>query len=335
MKIAITADPEIAVPPLYYGGIERIIHMVISELVGLGHDVTLFANGHSSVPCKLEAYSSVGNSKVTIAQNAWLIAKKTAFKKFDVIHSFGRLAYLLPLMPLKIPKLMSYQREPTLQQVKRAMLLARNGSMRFSGCSNYITNQILPSAPADTVYNGVDFSKYSYTESVEEDAALVFLGRVEPIKGPHTAIEIALQTNRRLIIAGNIPDGQQAYFDKEIKPFLGEQINYVGAVNDVEKNKILSKAAAFLMPIHWQEPFGIVMVEAMACGTPVIGLAKGAVTEVVENNLTGYYANQTSELIERIGDIKKIDRAKVYQVAKARFSAKEITQQYLNLYKKF
>jgi len=335
MKIAITADPEITVPPLYYGGIERVIHMIICELVNLGHDVTLFANNDSSVPGKLEPYSSSENSKATIVKNSWLITKKTAFKNFDIIHSFGRLAYLLPLMPLKIAKLMSYQREPTLQQIKRAMALAKTGSMRFSGCSNYITNQILSSAPANTVYNGVDFSKYSYTTSVEDDAPLVFLGRIEPIKGPHTAIEIALKTKRKLIIAGNIPDGQQAYFDKEIKPFLGEQINYVGAVNDIQKNEILSKAAAFLMPIHWQEPFGIVMVEAMACGTPVIGLAKGAVTEVVENNITGYYANQTGELIERIADIKIIDRAKVYQVAKARFSAQEITQQYLKLYQKF
>lgn len=335
MKIAITADPEIAVPPLYYGGIERIIHMIVCELVNLGHDVTLFANNDSSVPCKLEPYLSTENSKVTIIQNSWLIAKKTAFKNFDIIHSFGRLAYLLPLMPLKIPKLMSYQREPTLQQIKRAIALAKNGSMRFSGCSNYITNQILPSAPANTVYNGVDFSKYCYTPSVEDDAPLVFLGRIEPIKGAHTAIEIALQTQRRLIIAGNIPVGQQTYFDKEIKPFLGERINYVGAVNDMQKNDILSRAAAFLMPIHWQEPFGIVMVEAMACGTPVIALAKGAVTEIVENNITGYYANQTAELIERVADIKEIDRSKVYQIAKARFSAPEITQQYLNLYQKF
>jgi len=335
MKIAITADPEIAVPPLYYGGIERVIHMIICELVNLGHDVTLFANNDSSVPGKLEPYSSSENSKATIVKNSWLITKKTVFKNFDIIHSFGRLAYLLPLMPLKIAKLMSYQREPTLQQIKRAMILSKNGSLRFSGCSNYITKQILPVAPADTVYNGVDFSKYSCTTSVAEDAPLVFLGRIEPIKGPHTAIEIAMQTKRKLIIAGNISEGQQTYFDQKIKPFLGEQITYIGAVNDIQKNEILSQAAAFLMPIHWQEPFGIVMVEAMACGTPVIGLAKGAVTEVVENNITGYYANQTGELIERIADIKKIDRTQVYQVAKARFSSQEITQQYLNLYQKF
>ncbi|GGG97024.1 glycosyltransferase family 4 protein [Pedobacter zeae] len=335
MKIAITADPEIAVPPLYYGGIERIVHMIICELVNLGHDVTLFANRDSSVPCKLEPYSSSESSKATIVQNSWLITKKTAFKNFDIVHSFGRLAYLLPLMPLKIAKLMSYQREPTLLQIKRAMALAKKGSMRFSGCSNYITNQILSLAPANTVYNGVDFSKYSYTTSVEDDAPLVFLGRIEPIKGTHTAIEIALKTKRRLIIAGNIPNGQQTYFDKEIKPFLGEQINYVGAVNDIQKNEILSKAAALLMPIHWQEPFGIVMVEAMACGTPVIGLSKGAVIEVVENNITGYYASETAELVERMAEIKKISRAQVYQVAKARFSAEEITQQYLKLYQKF
>ncbi len=169
-------------------------------------------------------------------------------------------------MPLHIPKLMSYQREPTISQIAKAVKLSAKGTLAFTGCSNYITDKITAYAPAHTVYNGIDTNKYILTTNVDPDAPLVFLGRIEPIKGTHTAIDIARKTGKKLVIAGNIPDNEQGYFDTEIKPFLGERITYIGPVNDSQKNELLRNALALLMPIHWNEPFGIVMIEAMACG---------------------------------------------------------------------
>ncbi|MNK56819.1 Spore coat protein SA [compost metagenome] len=335
MKIAITADPEIAVPPLYYGGIERIIDMLIHELTRLGHDITLFANKESSVPCQLKPYLTSGNGIRDIAKNSWLITKNCVQHKYDIVHSFGRLAYLLPILPLKIPKLMSYQREPTLLQIKRANLLAAKNSLRFTGCSHYISNQIRPFAISDTVYNGVNFEKYKFSEIIESDAPLTFLGRIEPNKGAHTAIEIALKANKRLVIAGNVSKEHENYFAAAIKPFLGDQISYIGPVNDEQKSDLLSNSAAFLMPIHWNEPFGIVMVEAMACGTPVFGLSRGAVPEVVENGITGYHTQNLPELIDFISKPHHISRRNVYERAKLRFSAEEITSCYLNIYQKY
>lgn len=335
MKIAFTADPEIAVPPLFYGGIERIIDMLITELSNLGHKVTLFAHSDSVIKGRLIPYQSTETGVLSVLKNSLLIRKEVAKQDFDIIHSFGRLAYLLPILPSRIPKLMSYQREPTIKQIKRAVSFARKNSLRFTGCSEYIANQIKPYAKADAVYNGVDFSKYELTEKLDDEGYLVFLGRIEPIKGTHTAIEIALQTQKKLVIAGNIPEDQQGYFDEKIKPFLGDQISYVGPVNDEQKNKLLRGASAFLMPIHWNEPFGIVMVEAMACGTPVIGLNKGAVPEVVENGITGFRCNQVSEMIVAIGDLKELNRTDVYKRAKSRFSAEEITRCYLDIYQNF
>ncbi|KIA95113.1 glycosyl transferase family 1 [Pedobacter kyungheensis] len=333
MRIGITADPEIAVPPLFYGGIERIIDMIVVELLNLGHEVTLFANSKSSVNSQLIPYQSSGNSLKDVLNNSLLINNNR--QKFDVVHSFGRLAYLLPIMPTKTPKLMSYQREPTIKQIKRGHLLSRKNSLHFTGCSNYITNQIKPYASAETVYNGVNFNKYTFSAVVATDAPLVFLGRIEPIKGVHLAVEMAIKTGKKLIIAGNIPEFYEPYFNEKIKPFLSDQIQYVGAVNDIQKSEILSKAAALLMPILWDEPFGIVMVEAMACGTPVLGLNRGAVPEVVVSGITGFFCNTVDELTERVTEINSINRLSVLEMAKSRFSAQVITQQYLQQYQQF
>ncbi|RZL43441.1 MAG: glycosyltransferase family 4 protein [Pedobacter sp.] len=232
-----------------------------------------------------------------------------------------------------VPKLMSYQREPTISQIKKSVKLAKGGSLSFTGCSDYISNQIKPFANAQTIYNGVSLEIYQLNLNVNLDKPLVFLGRIEPIKGTHIAIKVALATKKKLIIAGNIPNEYQSYFEEEIAPFLDEQITYVGAVNDIQKNEILRNASAFLMPILWNEPFGIVMAEAMACGTPVIGFNRGSVPEVIKDKETGFICNDTEEMIDVIGKINTIDRAKVRNYCELNFSADVIVNNYVALYK--
>lgn len=332
MKILITADPFIPVPPIHYGGIERILDMIIKEYIIAGHEVTLIAHPDSKPyqGCRFIPYSSANDK---IFANTLLITK-TYFKyKFDVIHSFSRLLYLFPLLPFGVQKIMSYQREPTLSQIQKAVSLAKKNTIAFTGCSNYISNQIAEVGKSYTVYNGVPLELFHYNPTVENDAPLLFLGRIEHIKGTHVAIEIAKKTNRKLIIAGNIPDGQSAYFEEKVKPFLDEQITYIGPVNDVQKNQLYQSSAAFLMPILWNEPFGIVMAEAMACGTPVIGFSRGSVPEVVTNNVTGFACNTIEEMISAVNNIGSISRLNVRKEAEERFSAKVISEEYLKLYK--
>ncbi len=331
MKILITADPYLPVPPKLYGGIERVLDMLINEYVKAGHEITLIAHPDSSpnALCRFIPYSS---KRESVINNSFLIAKTHFEYKFDVIHSFSRLLYLLPLLPLSVPKIMSYQREPTISQIKKSVLLAKKNSLIFTGCSNYISNQIKPFARAYTVYNGVPINLFKFNETVSTDAPLVFLGRIEEIKGTHIAIELALKTNNKLIIAGNIPTEYQSYFDEKVKPFLNEQIQYIGPVNDEQKNTLLQNAKAFLMPILWNEPFGIVMAEAMACGTPVIGFNRGSVPEVVENAITGYVCKDINEMIEGINNIHTLSRLKVREAAVNRFSDKVISRNYLELY---
>ncbi|MES2650188.1 MAG: glycosyltransferase family 4 protein [Bacteroidota bacterium] len=335
LNIAIIADPEIPVPPLLYGGIERIIDMLVEGYVTQGHKVSLFAHSDSITKATLFPYKGKSSRRVfDIIKNTFLINKEIYKGNFDVVHSFGRLLYLLPQLPFRLPKIMSYQREPTISQIKKAISLAKKNTLAFTGCSGYISDQIAPFAPAYPIFNGVDLSIYNFKEEVDTDAPLVFLGRIEPIKGTHIAIEVAKKTNKNLIIAGNIPNEYQNYFDTQIKPELNKQITYIGAVNDKQKNALLGNAAAFLMPIEWNEPFGIVMAEAMACGTPVIGFNRGSVPEVVINDYNGYRCNTTDQMVNHVKEINKIDRKNVRKDAEERFSSQVIIKQYLNLYQK-
>ncbi|MET0570905.1 MAG: glycosyltransferase family 4 protein [Pedobacter agri] len=332
MRIAITADPLIPVPPQNYGGIERIIDFLVKGLIKQGHEVLLVAHHDSKIDAPLLSYKKNKNAFLSHVSNLQTIAKLKDFKP-DIIHSFSRLAYLLPFMRSNVPKLMSYQREPTLSQIKKSVKLAKLNSLSFTGCSNYITNQIKPFAKAQTIYNGISLEIYKPKINIQVDSPLVFLGRIEPIKGTHIAIKVALETKRKLIIAGNIPTEYQGYFDKQIAPFLNEQINYIGPVNDTQKNEILRNANAFLMPILWNEPFGIVMAEAMACATPVIGFNRGSVPEVVLNGETGFTCNNIDEMINAVSKIDTIDRAKVREYCELNFSADLIVDNYTDLYK--
>ncbi|MDB5014376.1 MAG: glycosyltransferase family 4 protein [Daejeonella sp.] len=335
MKIALTADPEIPVPPLLYGGIERIIAMLVDEYLAAGHEVTLFAHEDSVSNANLIPYKGkTSELHFDTLKNIHLITKEIYKGDYDILHSFSRLAYLTFVLPFKLPKIMSYQREPTPSQIKKARKLSYKQSLTFTGCSNFISNQIKPYAQVNTIYNGFPESNYQLSPTISKESPLVFLGRLEPIKGPHHAIDIALRSNKKLIIAGNIPTDHQKYFDEKIKPYIDDrQICYIGPVNDVEKSKLLSKALAFLMPIEWDEPFGIVMVEAMACGTPVIALSRGAIPEIIKHGVTGFICNSIEQCIEVLSQVYSLDRSVIRQDALTRFSSKVIAHNYLQLYK--
>jgi glycosyltransferase involved in cell wall biosynthesis len=335
LNIAITVDPEIPVPPTLYGGIERIVYLLVEELIKRGHSVTLFAHPKSNTSAKLVPWRGKSSpSFFDTLQNSYKLWQYYQRESYDVVHSFSRLAYLSPLLNKKVAKVMSYQREPTVSQVKKARLIAKGNSLAFTGCSDYISDQLKHVAQVTTVYNGVELSKYQFEPAVKEDAPLVFLGRIEQIKGTHLAIELAKHSGKKLIIAGNIPRSGREYFEIEIFPQLNENIRYIGAVNDEQKNELLGKACALLMPILWDEPFGIVMIEAMACGTPVIGLNRGAVKEVIVAGKNGYIGSNMDDLLSAIRRISSIDRSFVRTYVEETFSASVIVDQYLEVYKK-
>ena len=335
MKILLTCDPEIPVPPGLYGGIERIVEVLVNDYVEQGLDVTLCANPQSTISCKLIGWKGGKSQDIQdTIKNTWQLTNLVCKEKFDIVHSFSRLAYMMAIMPFGVNKIMSYQREPSIKQVSRAVALSKKGTMVFTGCSNYISEKIKPIAEVYSIYNCVPIEKYQGTTSVEDDAPLVFLGRIEDVKGTHIAVQVALETGKRLIIAGNIPEGKNEYYEQKVKPFLNERITYIGPINDKQKNEILGKALAFLMPIQWNEPFGIVMAEAMACGTPVIGFPYGSVPEVVEDGVNGFVCKDTKAMALAIGKAHTLDRNKIRKVAEEKYSSNKITSDYLSLYKK-
>lgn len=337
MKVAIIVNPLIPVPPDQYGGIERIVFMLIKELMRLGHDVTLYAHPDSKPGCHFIPYTENVNYGLKDMVKTNIRSSALAFRRFDIVHTFGRMSNIALLMPSRLPKIVSYQLPPTISQVKKAMKIARPGTLYFTACSNYIADQIRPYGDVTTIYNGVDLDDYEAGLTVSTDAPLVFLGRIQKEKGTAIAITIAKKTGNKLIIAGNIPNEEmhQRFFEEEVKPHIdGQQICYIGPVNDRQKNELLGNCKAFLMPVLWDEPFGIVMAEALACGAPVIGFRRGAVPEVVEDGINGYVCDNMDEMVAAVEKTDRISRLKCRQMAETHFNSKKLAAQYEALYRR-
>ena len=332
MRIAITVDPEIPVPPRLYGGIERVVHMLVGNLVERGHDVTLFAHGDSQVPCRLLAYPAEKSAGAgNIIRNLRHVARELGTGSYDLVHSFGRLLYLLPVLPLPLPKIMSYQRTITPRSVVAGKWLSR-GSLHFTACGRHMIGRWDGNGKWHVIPNGVPLDAYRAVYDVAADAPLVYLGRIERIKGAHLAIEVAQRSGRRLRIAGNVDAAHQQYFQQEIQPHLGGDIEYLGPLDDRGKNELLGSAAALLMPILWEEPFGIVMAEALACGTPIVGLRRGSVPEIVQDGINGFVCESVEEMASAVPRISAIDRRRCRASCEQRFSDQAITDAYLGLY---
>jgi glycosyltransferase involved in cell wall biosynthesis len=337
MRILLTADPELPVPPKLYGGIERIVDLVIKGLKARGHTVGLVAHRDStSTADRIFFWRGLrSQNKFDVLQNTIDLWSSVRDFRPDIIHSFSRVFYLLPLLNLPIPKVMSYQRRPSQRTVSWGAKLA-GSTLSFTGCSEHICRQGRTAGGVwYPIHNCVEIEKYTYQPTVEKDAPLVFLSRVERIKGAHTAIAAAKLTGRRLIIAGNYSTtGEEGrYWQEEIEPHLGKNgIEYIGTVDDQQKNALLGTAAAMIVPIEWEEPFGIVFAEALACGTPVISCPHGALPEIVRHGRDGYLANNIEEICTAIQNISQINRLNCRQRVETCFSAPVIVDKYEKLY---
>jgi glycosyltransferase involved in cell wall biosynthesis len=338
MRILLIMDPGIAVPPALYGGHERLVYLFAEEYKKLGHQVTLLAGPESycsgsTVTFGANDLNRSRRAKFKEAVFVWRFLRKNK-NKFDLIHNFGRLAYLLPVLNHPVKKIMTYGRPVAVTGIKIANALP-NQNLIFTACSNYCVSTGNVAGKWKTVYNAIDFSQYQLSEIVPDDAPLIFLGRLDRIKGVHIAIRVAKATNLPLIIAGNIsPTADSAYYFKtEIEPYIdGRQIKYVGGLNDLEKDEYLRGAKALLFPIEWDEPFGMVMIEAMACGTPVIAFDRGSVPEVIENGVTGFIVQTLDEMISSVSGLKAINRKICRDAAIEKFASGKIAKQYLSVF---
>ncbi|MFM1747501.1 MAG: hypothetical protein RLZZ188_1167 [Verrucomicrobiota bacterium] len=337
MRILFTADPEIPVPPFGYGGIERIVDALVRHFRTAGHEVGLVAHPESRTPaarlCSWPGRRSA--ARFDTVRNALFLRHTVRVFRPDVLHSFSRLGYLLPLLPTTLPKVMSYQRHTGGRGLALAVRLGGR-SLRFTGCSEFICCMGRPRGGIwHAIPNFVELDKITFVPRVPADAPLVFLSRVESIKGADVAIAVARAASRRLLIAGNHAETgpQREFWNREVAPHLGRDgIDYVGEVDDARKNALLGSAAAMIVPIRWDEPFGIVFIEALAAGTPVITCARGATPEIIHPGRTGYFINGPEEGPEAVRAVQRIPRAECRRSVEERFTVQTCAEQYLALY---
>jgi glycosyltransferase involved in cell wall biosynthesis len=338
LRILLTADPEIPVPPQGYGGIERIVDALVRALTADGHTVGLVAHPESASPAD-RLYGWPGRSSGPATDRLRnTLALWSAVRSFqpDLVHSFSRLAYLLPLLASRRAVVMSYQRHTGGRGVAWAARLGGR-TLRFTGCSEFICRQ---GRRAGGVWranpNFVELEKYAFVPQVPADAPLAFLSRIETIKGPDLAIAIAKAAGRRLILAGNHASAgpERAFWDREVAPHLGRDgIEWIGEIGDERKNTLLGGAAALLLPIQWDEPFGIVFAEALAAGTPIITCSRGALPEIVAEGRTGCFISSVESGVAAVRRIPELDRAACRRTAEERFSLGVCAAQYLALYR--
>lgn len=335
MKILLTADPAIPVPPVGYGGIERIVDALARHYRSHGHEVGLVSHPEST--CSVDARFSwhLTSGRLGDARNAWVLLKSARSFAPEVIHSFSRLGYMLPVLAKAVPKVMSYQRHTGGRQIALAARIAGR-SLMFTGCSEFISAMGRRAGGTwKTVFNFVEPERIKFVAHVSHDAPLLFLSRIESIKGPDIAIEIAKASGRRLILAGNRAETglERVFWDTQIQPKLGRDgIEWIGEVNDAQKDELLGRSAALVVPIQWDEPFGIVFAEALAAGTPVITCARGAAPEIIEPGRTGFFISNSDEGAKAIGQIGALDRAACRNSVVDRFSCDVCARQYLALY---
>ncbi|MEO6231206.1 MAG: glycosyltransferase [Ferruginibacter sp.] len=336
MKILITVDPEIPVPPVSYGGIERIADGLAKGYQALGHEVYLIANPNSGCTFTITNFGWPAIHSQGIKntwKNMWFLHSIVKKIKPDVIHSFSRLLYGYPLFIMrKYPFLQSYQRQVSPVSTTMAHYLA-GSQIRFTACAKHMIKDLPQRNNFTAVFNFTDVNYFEPSANNKKEY-LFFLGRIEDVKGTREAIEVAIATGKNIIVAGNIQTGHEAYFDKEIKPYLTNPlVQYVGAVDDKQKKQYLQNAAALIFPIKWEEPFGIVMAESLACGVPVIGMRRGSVPEVIADGKNGFICNSVSEMIDAVAKLGSLKEDFIRADAVGRFSLEHITVRYIQLLK--
>ena len=335
LRIALVAPPWFQIPPEGYGGIEEMVARLVDGLGQRGHEVTLVAAGEdrtdadfaSTLRTTPEGLGGPDTMAIELV-HAQLANERLHEAGADIIHDHSAVG------PLFAP----YRDSPTvvtvhgpvagwMRQVYRSLrsvsLVAISEAQRASA----------PELPwVDTVYNGIDVASYPLVE--EKEDYLLFLGRIHPDKGVVESIEVARRLGRRLVIAAKCSDEpEKNYFDERVRPLLTSETDYVGDVDVTTKRELLGRAAALLFPIRWEEPFGLVMIESMACGTPVLATRRGSVPEVVDEGISGFIVDDVDEMVAAFRQIGDLSPRRIREQVFNRFDASLMTRRYEAAYR--
>jgi glycosyltransferase involved in cell wall biosynthesis len=336
MRIAQVSPLTEAVPPGLYGGIERVVSFLTEELVAMGHEVTLFASGDSVTRAKLAAWwpralRFEASMRDTIAPHIFMIEQVARrIDEFDVVHSHLDYWPFSLFSRLKKPFLTTLHGRldlPELAPVYRCfdnvpLVSISDAQRRPLAQANFVR----------TIHDGIPKDQLTPQPLKQEYAA--FLGRISPEKGVDKAIRIAGKVGLKLKIAAKVDHADKEYYETEIRPLIQASpwVEFIGEIDDAHKSEFLSRAHALLFTIDWPEPFGLAMIESMACGTPVIAFNRGSVSEVVENDVTGFVVEDEVQALAAIPHLGRLSRSTIRQRFEERFTAQRMTMDYLSLY---
>ena len=337
MRIAQVAPLYERVPPLYYGGTERVVSYLTEELVDQGHEVTLFASGDSLTKAKLispcaQSLRLNGDCVDYIAYH--VLQLEQVFQqahRFDVVH------FHIDYFPYPFLRRQEVTHVTTLHgrlDIPDLLPLYREfDDMPVVSISNSQRTPLAWINWCGTVYHGLPLDLYGFNK--QQGKYLAFLGRISPEKRVDRAIEIAKRANMPLKIAAKIDAVDRCYVEQEIRPLLDHPlVEFLGEIDDAGKSEFLSNAYALLFPIDWAEPFGLVMIEAMACGTPTVAFRRGSVPEVLDNGISGYVVDDVEQAVEALEAIRDFDRARCRRVFEERFSVRRMAQDYVKIYQR-
>lgn len=330
MRVAVLAPVAWRTPPRHYGPWEQVASNVAEGLVAEGMDVTLFATADSITGGKLDAVVQKGyeedreqDAKVLECLHISNLMEKA--EEFDIIHNH------FDFLPLTYSKLIRTPMVTTIHGFSSPWIIPVYE--KYAANAHYVSISHADRSPrlpyVATVYNGLRTADFTFTGQPED--YLLFLGRIHPHKGTAEAIQIARQSHKRLLVAGIIQD--QAYFQEKVQPFINDEVVFLGHVGSEQRNRLLGNASALLHPIHFDEPFGLSVAEAMLCGTPVIAFNRGAMPELIRHNQTGFLADNVSQAVEAVGQISRINRFACRSWAETNFSQQKMVADYLAVYR--
>lgn len=332
MKIAMLSPIAWRTPPVHYGPWEQVTSLLTEELVKNGIDVTLFATANSITNAELRAVSPMGyDEDRSIDAKVWeCMHISECFEnadEFDIIHN------QFDFLPLTYSKLTETPVITTIHGFSSPRIMPVY--KKYNNSTHYVSISDADRSPdldyTATVHHGIDLDQFTFNAEPKGDYILYF-GRVHHDKGTKEAVEIALKLGKRLIIAGIIQD--QEYFDTYVKPYLKEgKVEYAGSVGPEKRNTLLGNAKLLLHPINFSEPFGLSVIEAMACGTPVVAFNKGSMPELIINGFNGFLVENSDEAIERIKEINSLKRADCRNIVVEKFSKEAMAKKYIDIYK--
>ena len=337
MKIAQVAPLWESVPPKLYGGTERIVSYITEELVRMGHEVTLFASGDSDTAARLEAICPQAlrlNAGIFNRDAPMMMLQERSLGAdgdFDVIHShLDFLGFPLarrnprPVVTTLHGRLDLPELQPVFREYAEMPLVSISDAQR----------RPLPWANWEaTIHHGLPAHLYTYHS--QPQGYLAFLGRISPEKRPDHAIEVAKRTGLPLRIAAKVDPADLQYFRCEIEPLLDHPlIEFIGEISDAQKNDFVGNALALVCPYDWPEPFGLVLIEALACGTPVLAYRRGSIPEIIEHGITGFVSENLSEMVAAVDQLGQIDRRRCRASFDQRFTADRMARDYVALYER-